>query len=275
LPQRAISSKAPLGLLTRLLVALSAVLFAAMPLDASAEDPIARITSPQPGAVVRDVVVITGSASHPSFSFYKVEFAVEPGANWSVIGDTHAAQVTDGALAQWDTRSVPDGSYSLRLTVVDQSGNYKEDVVRQVVVANAGPAVSPTPSESPTPEGTLTPTPTVTPAGTPAPTVTVGVVIPVLTVTAAPTSTRIAVTTTAEAGSSTTSDSGDSGTAGLVKEMVGGVLKDAIGAIGIDFSGLGSATVRGALLAGALFGVVGVLALLRAIVVGVYRLIRR
>jgi hypothetical protein len=275
LPQGAISRKAPLRLLTRLLAVLSAVLFAALPLRASAEDPLAQITSPQPGAVVRDVVVIAGSATHPSFSFYKVEFAAEPGSNWSVIGDTHASQVKDGALAQWDTRSVADGSYSLRLTVVDQSGNYKEDVVRQVVVANAGPAVSPTPSESPTPEGTLTPTPTSTPAGTPAPTATVGVVIPVLTVTAAPTTTRIAVTTTGEAAPDGTAGSGDSSTSGLIKEMVGGVLKDAIGAIGIDFSGLGSATVRGALLAGALFAVVGVLALLRAIVVGVYRLIRR
>lgn len=277
MPHGAISSREPLGRLLRLCAALSALLFAALPLGASAQDPIAQINSPQPGAIVRDTVAITGTATHPAFSFYKVEFAPEPGSNWSVIGETHSNQVQDGVLAQWNTQGVPDGSYSLRLTVVDQSGNYKEDVVRQVVVANAGPAPSPTVDLSATPEGTLTPTATPTQAGTPGPTPTVGVVIPVLTVTAVPTSTRIAVTTTAEAdgGATTGGDSGDTSTGGLIKEMVGGVLKEAISAIGIDFGGLGTATVRGALLAGALFAVVGVLALLRAIVIGVYHLIRR
>ncbi|MHB0875845.1 MAG: hypothetical protein ACYC5O_07350 [Anaerolineae bacterium] len=274
MPQRAISIRAPLGLLTRLVAVLAAVMLAAVPLAAGAEDPLAHITSPQPGAVVRDVVVITGSAVHPAFSFYKVEFAAEPGTNWSVIGDTHASQVKDGALAQWNTQAVPDGSYSLRLTVVDQTGNYMESVVRQVVVANAAAAQSPTPSESPTADGTLTPTATPTVAGTPAPTATVGVVIPALTVTVGPTSTRIAATTTAETDVPATTEE-DSGTGGLIKEMLGGVVKEAVGAIGIDFSGLGGATVRGALLALAIFAVVGVLALLRAIVVGAYRLIRR
>ena len=87
-----------------------------MPIGVSAQESVAHISSPQPGAPVREVVVVTGSAIHPRFSFYKVEYAVEPGSNWVVI-DTYPNQVRDvGAVGH---PGVPDGSYSLRLSVVD------------------------------------------------------------------------------------------------------------------------------------------------------------
>jgi len=114
------------------------LLIGCAPMVALAQSEEAVITSPKSGAVVRGVVMITGTAIHSRFSFYKVEYAVEPGENWVVIQDVQPNQVRDGPLIQWDTRAVPDGSYSLRLVVVDETGNYIQDVVRRIVVANAG-----------------------------------------------------------------------------------------------------------------------------------------
>lgn len=120
---------------------------------------VAVITSPQNNAIVRGRVPIQGSATHPQFQFYKVEYAREPVADtaWVIIGAIHQEQVTGGQLEVWDTSQVPDGSYTLRLRVVRLDGNYSEYSVVQVVVANAQPTETPTPAAPPTP--TVTPTP--------------------------------------------------------------------------------------------------------------------
>ena len=238
-----------------------------------AQEALARITSPQPGASVREVVVVTGTALHPRFKFYKVEYAVEPGANWVVVGDIHAIQVSDGVLAQWDTRTVPDGSYSLRLSVVDETGNFIEYIVRQVVVANATAATAETGTVTGTTTTTATPatpTPTATPAG---PTATVSIVLPLLqspTLVATGTRSVVALPTAA-----TPQPGGDQGIGGTIRNMVTGVVNEVVGALGIDFGGLGLAFWRGAVLALGVFLVIGALALVRAILVGLYRLIRR
>jgi len=240
-----------------------------------AQGPVAKISSPQPGATVREVVVITGTALHPRFSFYKVEYAVEPGSDWVVIGDTHLNQVQDGVLTQWDTRAVPDGSYSLRLLVVDETGNYVETTVRQVVVSNATPTETPTPEETPT----ETPTPMVPGEGAPPAAIatappTVEILVqrsPTATAAGAVTSVALPTTVAAEF------DDGDSssGTIGTVSALLGGMAEEVVSAVGIDFGGLSSAFVRGATLAVGAFVVVGVLALVRQILMMLYHLIRR
>lgn len=238
----------------------------------SAQDALARITSPLPGASVREIVVVTGTALHPRFKFYKVEYAIEPGANWVVIGDIHQNQVQDGVLVQWDTRAVPDGSYSLRLSVVDETGNFIEYIVRQIVVANtiAAPteAVTGTTTTTATPD---TPTPTATPLG---PTATVSIELPLLeSPTPVATSTRsMAVLPTSAV---PTPDTGQDSIGDTIRNMVGGVVSEVIGGLGIDFGGLGSAFWRGAVLALGAFLAIGALALIRSILMGIYHLIRR
>ena len=121
----------------------------------------AVITSPQNNAVVRGLVPIQGSAIHPQFQFYKVEFAREPvvGEAYTIVGAIHQQQVTGGQLEVWDTSQVPDGSYTLRLRVVRLDGNYSEYSMVQVVVANAQPTATPTPAVVVTKPPTVTPTP--------------------------------------------------------------------------------------------------------------------
>ncbi|MEM7031126.1 MAG: hypothetical protein AAF629_16305 [Chloroflexota bacterium] len=121
---------------------------------------LAFITSPTDNEIVRGVISIRGSAAHPGFDRYQMAYAKEPvGGNnaWVLIGIERRVQVVNGELAIWDTRTVPDGSYSLRLRVVRNDGNYAETETRQIVVANSQPTETPTPNATPTP--TVTPTP--------------------------------------------------------------------------------------------------------------------
>jgi hypothetical protein len=144
----------------------------------------AVITSPESRAALRGRVPISGTALHPDFQRYELYYKLEPGDNWIFIGEAHRAQVDDGLLGTWDTNSLTDGTYSLRLRVVRLDGNYEEAVVRQVLVANTQPTETPTPEVSPTPTDTPTPlpptptviveqpvipTPTSRPTATPAP----------------------------------------------------------------------------------------------------------
>lgn len=119
----------------------------------------AVITSPEPFEALRGRVPISGTALHPQFQRYELYYKVEPGEDWIFIGEAHFEQVADGVLGTWDTTSLPDGMYSLRLRVVRLDGNYDEAFVRQVLVANAQPTETPTPEISPTPTTTPTPLP--------------------------------------------------------------------------------------------------------------------
>lgn len=124
-----------------------------------AQGEIGVITEPTDNAVVRGVVEIRGSAAHPAFQFYKIELAREPNVDdqWVIIGSLREQPVLNGVLEVWDTTQWPDGSYTVRLRVVRNDGNYTEAFSRQVVVANSQPTETPTPSASAT--ATITPTP--------------------------------------------------------------------------------------------------------------------
>lgn len=127
---------------------------------------LAIISYPADNDVVRGLISITGSAVHPSFDRYQLAYVLEPNANdqWIGIGPEYREQIVNGELAIWDTTTVPDGSYSLRLRVVRLDGNYTEIEVHHIVVANTQPTETPTPSASATPTVTptsLPPTPTI------------------------------------------------------------------------------------------------------------------
>ncbi|MCB0208422.1 MAG: hypothetical protein KDJ52_03810 [Anaerolineae bacterium] len=110
---------------------------------------IGVISSPSSNATVQGVVSVVGSADHPSFQFYIVEFSPEPssGDQWQIIGAIREQPVINGQLATWDTTSLADGTYTLRLRVVRLDGNYTEAFAQQIVVANS----------QPTPTGTSAP----------------------------------------------------------------------------------------------------------------------
>ncbi len=114
-----------------------------------------QITSPEMGAEVRGLVPIIGSASVEPFQFYKVEYGIGSSpSQWALIGSLRETPVINGQLEVWDTNTVPDGVYTLRLQAVKTDGNFEEFTVRGVVVANTRPTSTPTPeaTETPLPE---------------------------------------------------------------------------------------------------------------------------
>jgi hypothetical protein len=88
-------------------------------------DPSVRITSPGIDAHLSGIVSIAGTAAIPNFQYYKVEYGVgDPPQSWHVLGDVRRRQVSDGVLETFNSASLPSGVYYLRLTVVDQTGNF-------------------------------------------------------------------------------------------------------------------------------------------------------
>jgi hypothetical protein len=92
-------------------------------------NPNARITSPGVNQVVQGNIPVRGTANISNFQYYKVE--VGPGSNpkdyeWTVVGNLHETPVSGGVLETFNSGAYPAGTYSLRLVVVDQTGNYPE-----------------------------------------------------------------------------------------------------------------------------------------------------
>ena len=88
-------------------------------------DPSVRITSPGIDAHLSGVVSVAGTAAIPNFQYYKVEFAAgDPPQSWHVLGDVRRRQVSEGVLETFNAGTFAPGVYYLRLTVVDQTGNF-------------------------------------------------------------------------------------------------------------------------------------------------------
>jgi hypothetical protein len=89
------------------------------------------------GATVSGMVSIMGTADHPQFQFYKVEFSKgeQPGA-WHVINDVRYSPVHGGVLVQLNTAVLPNGVYWVQLVVVDQSGNFPPPCQVRIVIQN-------------------------------------------------------------------------------------------------------------------------------------------
>lgn len=158
--------KRPLVLTVLTAIAVMAFVAAVAPVFGAPTSQEARpiIAQPGEGAAVRDVVQIIGTATHPQFQRYELYYAPYPvpsDQSWIFVGDAHNNQQPLGLLGTWDSRSVPDGNYALRVRVVKADGNYLDSDPRRVVVANTRPP------ESPTPETPLTPLPELPPTEAP------------------------------------------------------------------------------------------------------------
>ncbi len=97
-------------------------------------NPKARITSPGMGARVEGRLEIWGTADIENFWYYKVEFAAGDSPwEWAYLGEGREP-VSDGLLFVWDVSGLPVGSYTVRLTVVDRTGNYPQPCDLRVII---------------------------------------------------------------------------------------------------------------------------------------------
>ena len=93
------------------------------------------ITAPEPGDPVSGTVEITGTANIPNFGFFKYEIAPMGTQNWATISAEREPRVNE-VLGSWNTSSLTNGDYFLRLVVTDNVGASLEPCVIAVHVAN-------------------------------------------------------------------------------------------------------------------------------------------
>jgi len=137
----------------------------------------AEILAPTPGSPVQGLVTISGSANHPEMVSYDLAFAYpdDPTGTWFPILEDSTAPVVRDRLALWDTTSLTDGTYDLRLQVRLRDGTILEALAPGLRIRNRTPIETPTLAPvpiGPSPQPTSSPALEVTPgvADRPAPT---------------------------------------------------------------------------------------------------------
>lgn len=133
------------------LMRIRSVLPIALLLIAAQETPPVAITFPEAGEALRGVVTISGNTNITGFQEAGLDFsyASNPTNTWFQIA-TVTEPVFDSTLTTWDTTSITDGEYILRLRVSLEDGSFQEVVV-PVSVVNDVPVPTPTIAVSPTP----------------------------------------------------------------------------------------------------------------------------
>jgi len=128
------------------------------------------IRSPQAGEVLQGQVTITGVSDIAAFISAEISFAYanDPTNTWFVIS-TSNQPVVDGTLATWDTTTITDGVYTLRLRVYLADGTFLDVTIPDLRLRNYTPIETATPTITPL---VLAPLPSATPTATPHPTAT-------------------------------------------------------------------------------------------------------
>ena len=98
------------------------------PLSPAVCNPSTRITFPRQGEVLNGIGTfsVTGTASIEDFQFYKLELGIgETPIEFSSIDEVKTDPVINGILLRdWNTGALAEGIYTLRLTVVDNRGQF-------------------------------------------------------------------------------------------------------------------------------------------------------
>ncbi len=97
-------------------------------------DPNAVISSVKNDQIVSGRLLIAGSANRDNFSYFETQFSSDQ-KNWTRLSRMIRPAVNE-SLFSWDTITVPNGDYWIRLLVIDKSGNYNQPCAVHVVVKN-------------------------------------------------------------------------------------------------------------------------------------------
>jgi hypothetical protein len=110
----------------------------------------AEITSPRDGDVLKGSIEIIGTAAGDNFASAELAYAYADSENpsWFVIKQIDAP-ANVATLAVWNTTTISDGNYRLKLTVYYSDGSSSEYIVEQLQVRNYTAAVV-TPTAQPT-----------------------------------------------------------------------------------------------------------------------------
>ena len=100
---------------------------------AACPDGRAAITSPGVNQTLAGVVPVNGTATHENFQYYKLEYLAGGAYNYF---DGANNPVVGGRLGVFDTTSLPNGAYTIRIVVVDNTGNFPVPCEVPVVIQN-------------------------------------------------------------------------------------------------------------------------------------------
>lgn len=128
-----------------------------LPVNAQSATPV--ITSPGAGQVLQGQVAVTGATDIIGFDSAELAFAYASDSTdtWFAIW-SGTQPVFNDVIATWDTTSISDGDYVLRLRVNLQDGT-TQDVTVAVQVRNYTAQATSTPTPTPTKPALQIPTP--------------------------------------------------------------------------------------------------------------------
>jgi hypothetical protein len=113
-----------------------------------------QVASPVPGDVLMGKVNIKGSTDVLDFQSAEVSFRYEDDSSdaWYLI-QQGSDPVKDGILAIWDTTTIADGTYRLRVSVTLSDNRTAEVIIPNLRVRNYSPVETATPGLSTNPTG--------------------------------------------------------------------------------------------------------------------------
>jgi hypothetical protein len=109
------------------------------------------IFTPDEGQVIQGVFVVMGTVTVLGFSSYELSFAYSDDTTqtWFVL-QSSTTPVFEGELGTWDTATLTDGDYDLRLQVFLLDGSVQETVVTGLRVRNYTPIPTAMPTQTAT-----------------------------------------------------------------------------------------------------------------------------
>lgn len=135
---------------------LSIVLISVVSSVAFAATPGIEVLTPTEGQVLQGNIEVKGTISAEGFVSAELSYAYARSGveTWFVIG-TISQPVSNGVLAVWDTSTISDGNYRLKLSVKRKNGEVQDLIVNEVLVRNYTPVeTTVTPTLAPDSNGT-------------------------------------------------------------------------------------------------------------------------
>lgn len=110
-------------------------------IQAPVVNPLVNLTYPELFSAVRGNLSLQGTAGGSGFTFYRLQYGqgLNP-QSWVQIGSDQDTPVSNGKLGVWDTTTIPDGLYALRLQVVYDDQTVKS-ATSQITVDNTAPVI--------------------------------------------------------------------------------------------------------------------------------------
>lgn len=84
---------------------------------------------------VSDIIEIRGTTLNPIMLYWKVEYRANGSTDYAMLSNGDAP-VTNAVLTHLSTKTLPNGVYWLRFTVVQRDGNYPVPCEIRITIAN-------------------------------------------------------------------------------------------------------------------------------------------